>query len=70
MDGDGVEYIFLVTPENTTPGEYYSINQTSHKYELADPNGSVWPPTTTTQTNAISNYQQSDWYPGNGQSGG
>jgi hypothetical protein len=41
MDGDGVEYIYLVTPENTTPGEYYSINQSTNKYELTNTGGLI-----------------------------
>lgn len=68
VDGDGIEYIYYVTPENgqTT---YYNINPTTHKYELIDIGEIVYPPTTAQQIASIANYQTSDWYPGNTQSG-
>lgn len=66
MDGDGIEYIFYVSPENTSENSYYTIDQDG-KYHLEDDGGAVWPPTTATETARISNYQESDWVPGNEQ---
>lgn len=66
MDGDGVEYIFYVSPENTSENSYYTIDQDG-KYHLEDDGGAIWPPTTTEEIGNISNYQDSDWVPGNGQ---
>lgn len=40
MDGDGVEYIFYVSPENTSENSYYTIDQDG-KYHLEDDGGAV-----------------------------
>lgn len=69
VDGDGVEYIYYVTPENNSQTTYYSFDQTTNAYVLERGIGNVWPPTTPQEIANISNYQEDDWYPGNTQQG-